>query len=476
MSNKVSFTIQFKDKFSATAKKLNRSLDSAKRKTDKLNKSISGRLTGGFKNLNKETVKAAKGLAIFATVWKTITAGAGFQTAIAELQAITGTEGAALKAMTEDILIASRKYGVAQDLVAQAFTQVASAKSELLDTEGGVATVTEQALLLSKAAGIELPDAIRASVGALNQWGMGADQAGRFVNVLAAGAKVGASTVGDTAQALKNAGSVAAQFGVSFEEANAMIQVLAKNEIKGAEAGTALRGTLSKLEKFMGGRFAPSKVGMIKSLEMLEKLGLSNAQVIKEFGLENLRSVLVLRKNIPLVKEWTNEISGTDEAIVQAALRMDTFSTKVSILGTRIKEMAIRAFGALEPMLNKVIDSINFMLDLIEGVIASFSYLEGKSFSEMSFAGLKDAFSSVFSNNDKTAETASKAEAAVQNPTPVGAQNAAAASAPTTPVAQNGTIAGTIQVSAAKGSEVKSTSMANDAPWLNIGMNNTAMA
>lgn len=460
MSNKVSFTIQFKDKFSATAKKLNRSLDTAKRKTDKLNKSISGKLTGGFNSLNKEAVRAAKGVAVFATAWKTITAGAGFQDAIAELQAITGTEGAALKKMTEDILISSRKYGISQDLVAQAFTQVASAKSELLDTEGGVATVTNQALLLSKAAGIELPDAIRASVGALNQWGLGADQASRFVNVLAAGAKVGASTVGDTALALKNAGSVAAQFGVSFEEANAMIQVLAKNEIKGAEAGTALRGTLSKLEKFMGGRFAPSRVGMIKSLEMLEKLGLSNAQVIKEFGLENLRSVLVLRRNIPLVKEWTDEISGTDQALVQANLRMDTFNTKVSILGTRIKGMAIKAFGAIEPMLNSLIDSINVILDLLDGVGSAFSYLDRKKFSEVSFAGFKDAFSSAFSNNEKTADTANKAQSPTFSMFPQ-----------TAPVPQSGAVSGSIVVEAMEGMKVKSTKMDSDTNWLNIGLN-----
>ena len=290
--------------------------------------------------------------------------------------------------------------------------------------------------------------------------------------MLAAGAKVGASTVGNTALALKNAGSVAAQFGVSFEEANAMIQVLAKNEIKGAEAGTALRGTLSKLEKFMGGRFAPSRVGMIKSLEMLEKLGLSNAQVIKEFGLENLRSVLVLRRNIPLVKEWTDEISGTDQALVQATLRMDTFNTKVSILGTRIKGMAIKAFGAIEPMLNNLIDSINVLLNLLDGVGAAFSYLDGKKFSEVSFAGFKDAFSSAFSKNEKTAESVQTANGFNQAQPPDWTMfSQTAPVTQTAPVKQSGEVNGSIIVEAMEGMKVKSTKMDSDTNWLNIGLN-----
>ncbi|OWF98994.1 hypothetical protein B4U21_36480, partial [Klebsiella pneumoniae] len=69
------------------------------------------------------------------------------------------------------------------------------------------------------------------------QYGASAQEADRYINVLAAGAKYGSSEIVDTAAAIKNGGVAAAQAGVGFEQLNAAIQVLAEREIKGGEAG-----------------------------------------------------------------------------------------------------------------------------------------------------------------------------------------------------------------------------------------------
>ncbi|WP_320338012.1 phage tail tape measure protein [Citrobacter freundii] len=58
--------------------------------------------------------------------------------------------------------------------------------------------------------------------------------------------------VADTAAAIKNGGVAAAQAGVGFETLNAAIQVLAEREVKGGEAGTALRNVILNLEKGPG--------------------------------------------------------------------------------------------------------------------------------------------------------------------------------------------------------------------------------
>ncbi|MBR7492814.1 phage tail tape measure protein, partial [Klebsiella pneumoniae] len=86
---------------------------------------------------------------------------------------------------------------------------------------------------LAQAAGTTLPDATRTLALSLNQYGASAQEADRYINVLAAGAKYGSSEIVDTAAAIKNGGVAAAQAGVGFEQLNAAIQVLAEREIKG---------------------------------------------------------------------------------------------------------------------------------------------------------------------------------------------------------------------------------------------------
>lgn len=365
MPNKVSYIIQLKNQFSRGAKKIRaqmKGLGKDAKKVALANK----KLARSFKGLRNTAKNALGGIAIAFGVREFIRRGAAFQDAIADLSSITGEAGEGLRFLTNESLRLAKASSITQVEVAQAFTQIASAKSELLKDPKGLSLVTEQVLLLANAAGIEVPDAVRAAVGSLNQFNKGADQAARFVNVLAAGAKVGASQVGETAEALKNAGTVAALFGLTFEETNAILQVFAKNELKAAEAGTALRGTLSKLEKFAGGKLAPSKLGIIRSLEIIESLGLTNTQVIKEFGEENLRSILILRQNIPLIKQWTRELTGTNIAQEQASKRLSTFNAKMRSLGVSLNDKIIKVFLRLEPVLNKQIQRMGEFFDTIK--------------------------------------------------------------------------------------------------------------
>jgi len=364
----IQYTIKAKNAFSKQAAKVAKSSRAMVKQTKKV--------STGFKNASRSSKKAAAGInkssfsfsgaakrfAVIAAVVgsigvafsKVISRGRKFETAIADLSAITGASGSDLQNYSNEAIRLAKSSIISSDQVANAIKQIASAKSELLKDPRGLIRVTEQALLLANASGIDIPDAVRASVGSLNQFGQGADQAARFVNVLAAGAKVGASEIGNTAEALKNAGSVAAQFNISFEKTNALIQVLAKNEIKGAEAGTALRSTLSKLEGFMGGKFAPSKIGIIKSLAAIEKLGLSNTQIIKKFGNENLRTILILKKNVPLLKKWAKEITGTNSAQEQANKRLKTGGKLSAKLGIVINTKLIAAYASISSVIDRL--------------------------------------------------------------------------------------------------------------------------
>ena len=64
----------------------------------------------------------------------------------------------------------------------------------------------------------------------------------KLINVLAAGSKEGAADIISLNQSLSNVGTVAFSAGLSIEQTVGALEALAENQIKGAEAGTALRG------------------------------------------------------------------------------------------------------------------------------------------------------------------------------------------------------------------------------------------
>jgi hypothetical protein len=249
-----------------------------------------------------------------------------------------------------------------------------------------------------------------------------------------------------------------------------------------------LRGTLSKLEKFAGGRFAPSKMGVIKSLESIERLGMSNSKVIKEFGEENLRSILILRSNIPLIKQWTEELTGTSVAAEQAGVRMDTFNSRLAKAGTSLKSIAIKIFEGFEPVLSFLVDKFTFVLNSIEGITSAIGEMLGQTaaavrqldFTEFDFTSVANRFGEAFGleaikvspDIDLTAPVSISPKRLAELRASAAPSLMAGVTAPTAPMSPiGGTINGQIVVSAAPGASVKQTSMTTQGNGLNVGMN-----
>lgn len=73
--------------------------------------------------------------------------------------------------------------------------------------------------------------------------------------------------------------------------------MLAEREIKGGEAGTALRNVILNLEKGTDKSLKPSVVGLSQALTNLSGKNLSTAQAVKLFGVENLNAASILVQN-----------------------------------------------------------------------------------------------------------------------------------------------------------------------------------
>ncbi|MBD2798191.1 phage tail tape measure protein, partial [Xenorhabdus sp. 18] len=304
-----------------------------------------------------------------------LTATRKYGQALSDLQAITGATGAQLKQLDENAQRLGRitEFGAAR--ITEAFKLMASAKPELLQSAAWLTLATEKAVTLAQASGIELPEATRALALSLNQFSASAQQADRFINVLAAGAKYGSSEIGETAQAIKNGGTMAAQAGISFEELNAVIQILAERGIKGAEAGTAIRNVVLALERSTDKKLKPSVVGLSSSLEHLAKKNLSTAEAAKLFGRANISAASNLVTGRSRLSELTQTLTGTQVAYDQASARANNLSSDLDVLASAFEGLAIKvglsADGPLRSGIQGATSAVNSLAEnfnLVAGV------------------------------------------------------------------------------------------------------------
>lgn len=329
---------------STTEGKLKRFSDTGKQaeKSQKYLEKQNARTADSLVKLVKNVAGAISAYETFKSVALTaIKTQANFEQSIADLSAITGAAGDELAYLAKQAkeLGSTTQFSASQ--AAEAFKLIASAKPDLLENSAALSQVTKQTLLLAEAAGVELTEAAITVGTSLNQFGAEADQAARFVNVLAAGSKLGASEIEQTSEALKNAGVAASNAGVSFEEANAVIQMFAANGIKGAEAGTALRNIILKLDTSVDENLRPSVVGLNKALVGLNDLQLTAEQRVKMFGLENNVAATLVASNADEIALLTESLTGTDTAAEQASIRSDTLRGDFGELGSAADGLAI---------------------------------------------------------------------------------------------------------------------------------------
>jgi len=222
--------------------------------------------------------------------------------------------------------------------VAKAFEMIAGLNAKFAETPGSIAMVTKAAITLSKASKDDLGKSASNLTGILNQFNLGAESSDRVINVLAAGAAVGASSIIQTADAFTVFGAVAKDSNLSLEESTALVNVLAKNQIFAAEAGTALRGTMIRLKDsglgYKSGLFN-IRDALIEVNEKLGKLKTSkekDAFISNTFGTINATTGTILRNNIELFDQFTKGVTGTSEATKAAEINSNTLSNRLQEL------------------------------------------------------------------------------------------------------------------------------------------------
>lgn len=276
----------------------------------------------------------------------------------AELKALTGLDDSSIQWLTEQAEKLSTtmdesglRIRQSSDEILQAYMLIGSKKPELLKDKEALNAVTIEAMRLAAAAKIDLKDAVTATTVSLNMYGESADQAARYVNVLAAGSKEGAADASAQAASIKNAGVAASGAGVSIEQLQGTIQMLAEKGLEAEPAGTALRKFFLVLQTGPD-ETNPKVVGLQTALENLNKKSLTAAQIQTMFGEEAYSAATILIDNADKVRQYTEAVTDTNIAMEQAAINSDTNEAKMAQYRNSIKEAGIELMERLNPSLS----------------------------------------------------------------------------------------------------------------------------
>lgn len=268
--------------------------------------------------------------------------GIGFEQSMADLSSITGIVGDDLRDLQNVARQTGKESGLGALQAADAFAILASQiQVDKIGMEG-LKVLQQNTITLSQAAGMSMNDAATALAGTINQFGLQASEANRVINVLAAGSKYGAAEIVDLSQSFKVVGAAAAIAGMSVENTAGAIEVLSKNNLKGAEAGTALRNIILKMQTTLGVDF--TKTSLSSALDALKPKLTDATYLSKVFGMENIAAAQFLIKNSDAVSEMTQQVTETNVAQEQAAIRTNTTQQMMARCRAHIDDLKIGFF------------------------------------------------------------------------------------------------------------------------------------
>ena len=291
----------------------------------------------------------------------------------ANLKALTGLDDASIQwlARQAEILSTSmHKSGLrvtqSSKEILEAYMLVGSAKPDLLGNKEALNAVTIEAMRLSKAAKMDLKEAVDAVTLSMNQYGASSEKAADYANVMAAGSKFGSAAVQSITAAVTNAGVSASTANVSIEQLVGSIETLAEKGIVNEVAGTGLKMFFLRLQTGAD-ETNPKIVGLQTALKNLQKL--STEEIVKRFGAETYTVAQTLIDGADKVEYYTKAVTDTNVAMEQAAINSETNEARLAQLKNKIRETGIELMEKLNPSLNMLTGWTTKLLSMAPALI-----------------------------------------------------------------------------------------------------------
>lgn len=348
---------------------------------------------------------------------ETMAPGAALNASLADLAAISGATGKELDTVEKFARRTAREFGGSASGAVESYKLLLSQLSpELTKNTEALDAMGRNVAILSKTMGGDTTAAAEVLTTAMNQYGVSlkdpmeaSRQMADMMNIMAAAGREGSAELPTIKVALEQCGMAAKAAGVSFAETNAAIQVLDKAGKKGSEGGVALRNVMATLAQ---GRFLPKDVQqelvaagvsindltdqsktLAERLTILKPVMADSALFSKLFGRENANAAMALVQGTEQVERWTDAISGTNTAVEQSKIIMETYNEKLARINARFDDIKISIFnccgdlGIWVEVVAGALIPVSQLIPLVSGLAKAILFLRTVNF--------KSAFSGV---------------------------------------------------------------------------------
>ena len=339
-------------------------------------------LEKGISSMKKAV--AASAAAVVALIGTMSTAaikvGADFEEGMSKVAAISGSTGEELDALSEKAKEMGAKTKFSATEASEAMQYMAMAGWKASDMISGIDGIMN----LAAASGEELASVSDIVTDALTAFGLQAKDSAHFADVLAKAASNSNTNVGMMGATFKYAAPLAGSLGYSIEDTAVAIGLMANAGIKGEQAGTALRGMLTRMikptdeveavMKRLGITITNSDGTMKPFSQTMRDLRAVFADLTDEekaqcaaslAGQEAMSGFLaIVNASESDFLKLTDAIDHADGASKQMADTMqDNLKGKLTILGSSLEGLGIKAYEKFEKPMKKAVSSAQKSVD-----------------------------------------------------------------------------------------------------------------
>lgn len=322
-----------------------------------------------------------------------------FEENLDNLSALTGLGGKNLSWLgdqAKEMSVKTTESGIkikqsATDIL-DAFTKIGSQRPELLKNKEALAAVTEDAIILSEAAKIELEPATASLANVMNQFNEKSSSSRRIINELAAGSQTGSGDIQYLSNAIEKCGTSAYLMGMKTNQTIGVVEAIAPKFKDASQAGNSFdKVLLTMKDKQIG--YQSGLFNMNDALDELQTRFAKGEKASDLFGKEHAKmaEVLVMAKDD--VIRYTEAVTGTDKALEQAAKNTNNRVAKRAQAMNRLKlvmidlgekvapaiTMGTNAFTSFLTYLSKAPTLFRENKQLILALATAFVVLQGKT-------------------------------------------------------------------------------------------------
>ncbi|ADI00478.1 phage tail tape measure protein [Salisediminibacterium selenitireducens] len=299
--------------------------------------------------------------------------GSDFEAGMSQVQAISGASGDELDRLAEKAkeMGSSTKFSATES--AEAMNYMAMAGWDTSQIMGGLDGV----MMLASASGESLASVSDIVTDALTAFGMEASEAGDFADLLASASSNANTNVGMLGESFKYVAPLFGSLGYSSEDAALALGLMANAGIKGSQAGTSLRGAITRLTnptgdaaaliEDLGIQMTDAQGNMLPFDEVIGQLRSSFGGLTEEqqaqyastiFGREAMSGMLAIinatEDDYQSLTDATRDYNGA--AGEMAEVMQDNLQGQLTILKSQLEGVAIEIFEILVPHLRTMVD------------------------------------------------------------------------------------------------------------------------